>query len=777
MLEYLFGKYASDYEDIIKLYSFDGSSFIEDDSPVKKYVAINKMDKEVFLKVIDKNILKEEVDYNFQIERVRKEIEISYLCDSNYTLKLYKDLETDNTIILENEYLEYTLKDYLFNYGNLEYELETFKEIIIGLAKSLVMLNSKGVVHRDIKPDNIYITKPDNGQIYVKLGNFNSALFIKDIKNSEPTGAFFYTAPEILNNHYYDEKCDMWSLGITLFELYFGFLPYGIHPSLKKLYEMIDDQKSFIYSKSNIPTLDILFKRLLQINPNNRMSISEFYDYVNDKNFLNGDFLPMNNPEKYIFLYEEIKKEKQVEYRMDCYRDGMKELKKIINLFHLAGNEEIPDIMNYPNAKVNEQEIYNNIIYFNNKTEKDKNLNYIYVDKLEKMTPGAFIFCSNIDSLKIIKDEILRYKKYQKNVVFNIISNGRSYESIIKPILEENKDFKECINKLCIFSKNIQKYIKYKEENKEFIYDVTDDINVVIKFIMQLSSKDIKPFPLTKLVTLHNYLDKYKERHKKVSEFYGYSTEDNYQKNNEELNKSINIEEKAKSLKLKKFKILKKFMALDFIEFLGNVNKLIYNQYTENTFNGNFNRRLMKIKSEYYEIVAFIISRLLYSLNAHAVHLNLYCKENNKIFHYKTKLYYSCLLPYERAVGKIIMLSKFILTSEKEEIIKSYSKEEQALNNEEEFVVIFHITNKFLDTTWIPNCIEVNKYYSEEEEDKFLFLPFSFYKVKKVDIDLKNYKAEIFLEAIGKKEILEQKIKLGKEIKYNEKDNIMEIVK
>ena len=41
---------------------------------------------------------------------------------------------------------------------------------------------------------------------------------------------------------------------------------------------MIYDEKKFIYRKSNIHMLDILFKRLLQINPDNHVSVSEFYD-------------------------------------------------------------------------------------------------------------------------------------------------------------------------------------------------------------------------------------------------------------------------------------------------------------------------------------------------------------------------------------------------------------------------------------------------------------------------------------------------------------------
>jgi len=48
--------------------------------------------------------------------------------------------------------------------------------------------------------------------------------------------------------------------------------------------------------------------------------------------------------------------------------------------------------------------------------------------------------------------------------------------------------------------------------------------------------------------------------------------------------------------------------------------------------------------------------------------------------------------------------------------------------------------------------------------------------VKKVDIDTNNYTADIYLETIGKTEILEEKIKIGKSIIYNEKEKIMEVI-
>ena len=56
-----------------------------------------------------------------------------------------------------------------------------------------------------------------------------------------------------------------------------------------------------------------------------------------------------------------------------------------------------------------------------------------------------------------------------------------------------------------------------------------------------------------------------------------------------------------------------------------------------------------------------------------------------------------------------------------------------------------------------------------------MFLPFSFYYVRDVQIDIKNYTADIYLETIGKKEILEEEIKKGKEIEYNQNENIIQI--
>ena len=129
-----------------------------------------------------------------------------------------------------------------------------------------------------------------------KLSNWETFIlqYIKENNKSEQIGNLQYSAPEIIKNLEYDEKCDLWSLGITLYELYFGELPFYLDIQFRNSYyygyynnynsnsiiKGIYEEKKFIIKKTKIPNLDILFKRLLTINPKERMSYDEFFEYI-----------------------------------------------------------------------------------------------------------------------------------------------------------------------------------------------------------------------------------------------------------------------------------------------------------------------------------------------------------------------------------------------------------------------------------------------------------------------------------------------------------------
>ena len=788
------GKYYSDIITVKKEYKGEDSNNKEEDnySPIKLYEAISKKTgNPVILKVINKDILKEEEDYDFHINHIEKEKEINYLCNSENVLRLNElnnNLQTDKYVVFEKEYCEKDLKEYIYNNGNLEKEcvgkknLQIFKDIAIDLAKALKYIHSKGVVHRNIKPHNIYLKETENNKYKAKLADFGSAIYLNEINDSEPMGTILYTAPEIIKNLDYNEKCDLWSVGLTLFEIYFGVLPYGSKPNIKKMNDMIYDEKKFIFGKSEIPTLDILFKRLLQINPNNRMSTQEFYDYVTHKDFLSPNVIAINNNKIYNELYKEISKQEQIDYEDESKKESndpeVKEQQNFQKILNFVEEGNIPDIMSFPNASVNYEEKFNNIIYFDDHVEKHKTDIHEDADLFERETPGAFVLCSNTDSLAIIRDEILRHRKSEKKTIFNLISNGRGYVNHLKQFLSQNADFRGFINKLCIYCFEPD---KYKQEKNELVTLITQSTQEVVNFIKQLSSKDIKPFPLTKLITKDEYLNKYKERHKKISEFYGDLTVESYKKNMEKIKEQLDNDEKDKLLKMKKEEVIKGLLTFNIEQDLENLDKFIIKEYTRNTYYGDLNRWLMKTKKmKYYEPVAYFTSRLMYSLNLYANKYNKYCENNKQVLHRGTKLYYSCLLPYERAVGKIILLSAFTSTSEGEDVAQAWAergkgREKEVFKNSLKFSVIFHITNLYNSNTWISNAIDVQKNSEYKGEKEILFQPFSFYRVKKVTINIKDYTADIELETIGKKEILEEQIKIGKEIDYNENENIMQV--
>ena len=165
----------------------------------------------------------------------------------------------------------------------------------------------------------------------------------------------------------------------------------------------------------------------------------------------------------------------------------------------------------------------------------------------------------------------------------------------------------------------------------------------------------------------------------------------------------------------------------------------------------------------------------MYSLNNYGFKSNNFYKEE-KILYRGTKINYINILSYERLKGKIIILSSFTSSSENYEIAFKFSgrdKSKEIFQNSQKFSVIYKIKNHI-----IPNSIPCGINIQNESvlpEKEILFQPFSFYYVKNVKFDYENYLADIELETIVKKEILEEKIRIGKKVIYDKKNNLVRI--
>jgi len=149
-----------------------------------------------------------------------------------------------------------------------------FSQMLLGVSH----LHSVNVVHRDIKPDNFLV---GSDGVTIKLADFGlSALLPRGGKLLHTAGTPWFTGPEMLSNRGYNEKVDIWSLGVVTYLLLFGSFPYmpkehtaaDMHKAIAEgsppVFEAAD--KSF---RSDV-AVDFV-KALLTRNPKQRPSASD----------------------------------------------------------------------------------------------------------------------------------------------------------------------------------------------------------------------------------------------------------------------------------------------------------------------------------------------------------------------------------------------------------------------------------------------------------------------------------------------------------------------
>lgn len=133
--------------------------------------------------------------------------------------------------VSHNENIEYivmelvdgiTLKQYMKEHGALP--TDEVLNFSIQIAKALAHAHSKGIIHRDIKPQNVMLLKDG----LIKVADFGIAALQNDIEEStnETVGSVHYIAPEQARGAAADARSDIYSLGIVMYEMMTGRLPY-----------------------------------------------------------------------------------------------------------------------------------------------------------------------------------------------------------------------------------------------------------------------------------------------------------------------------------------------------------------------------------------------------------------------------------------------------------------------------------------------------------------------------------------------------------------------
>lgn len=146
-----------------------------------------------------------------------------------------------------------------------------FRDMILGIE----YLHAQGVVHRDIKPDNCLITKDD----VLKIVDFGvSEMFEKasDMATAKSAGSPAFMPPELCvakHGQVSGRAADIWSMGITLFCLRYGHIPFEQHGVLE-LYESIRNDDLRLENEQDANFTDLIH-RLLEKDPEKRITMEE----------------------------------------------------------------------------------------------------------------------------------------------------------------------------------------------------------------------------------------------------------------------------------------------------------------------------------------------------------------------------------------------------------------------------------------------------------------------------------------------------------------------
>ncbi|XP_071164046.1 MAP/microtubule affinity-regulating kinase 3-like isoform X12 [Mytilus edulis] len=243
--------------------------------------------REVAIKIIDKTQLNPS-----SLQKLFREVRIMKMLDHPNIVKLFEVIQTEKTLYLVMEYASGgEVFDYLVAHGRMK-EKEArakFRQIV----SAVQYCHQKHIVHRDLKAENLLL----DGDMNIKIADFGfSNEFVPGNKLDTFCGSPPYAAPELFQGKKYDgPEVDVWSLGVILYTLVSGSLPFD-GQNLKELRERV------LRGKYRIPfymstDCENLLKKFLVLNPTKRASLENIMrDKWMNVGFEDDELLPYVEP-------------------------------------------------------------------------------------------------------------------------------------------------------------------------------------------------------------------------------------------------------------------------------------------------------------------------------------------------------------------------------------------------------------------------------------------------------------------------------------------------
>ena len=249
-----------------------------------EHVAIKKIKKNALkeeLKIkLKKNKINEE-DFEEEIIKFNRELKNMEICHCENSVEIYDYFDTENFFVIIMELCDNNLFYELCNTKS-GFDVDQVRDILLQLNNVFKKMHENKISHRDIKIYNILVKYLDEEKTKFKvlLSDYGISNQLSSLSQNYSThaGTPIIMAPEILEGEDYNDKCDIWSLGITIYYLHIKDLPYTGKCEAKILKE-IKKLGLTVLDKIKDEKLSDLLSKMLVFDPDERISWEDYFNH------------------------------------------------------------------------------------------------------------------------------------------------------------------------------------------------------------------------------------------------------------------------------------------------------------------------------------------------------------------------------------------------------------------------------------------------------------------------------------------------------------------
>ena len=183
----------------------------------------------IFQNTVAMKVIKKDPNNELDEQEIKNEIDILKKLSHPNIVKIYEFYISNSHYYIITEFCK---DGELFSYIKNKYSERQLAVLFYQVFSGLWYLHDNKILHRDIKLENIMISKIEKDNetgedlFWAKIIDFGTAkIFEKNKKEKDVVGSSYYIAPEVLKQNY-NEKCDTWSVGVILYMMLVGRAPF-----------------------------------------------------------------------------------------------------------------------------------------------------------------------------------------------------------------------------------------------------------------------------------------------------------------------------------------------------------------------------------------------------------------------------------------------------------------------------------------------------------------------------------------------------------------------